>query len=73
VFTRVIIRCPKWKYAEKRTELIRKLRKGGWVVVAGGKHGKAVHLDKTYIITVPHGSNIDEWTAKAILKDAGLL
>jgi len=58
----------------KRTELERKLRKGGWVIRSGGKHNKAIHPDKPNItITVPHGSKIKEYTARGILKDAGLL
>jgi predicted RNA binding protein YcfA (HicA-like mRNA interferase family) len=58
----------------KRTELERKLRKGGWGIEHGGKHNITYHPDnpkrKT---TVPRGSNIDELTAKGILRFAGLL
>ena len=32
--------------AIKRRELERKLRKGGWKIHAGGKHGMAKHPDK---------------------------
>lgn len=57
----------------KRTELIRKLKKGGWIIIPGGKHGMAVHPKKNGKIPVPNGSSIKEYTARAILKDAGLL
>lgn len=57
----------------KRTELIRKLRKGGWKVSAGGKHGMAKHPTKPGKIPIPHGSEINDYTAKSILRSAGLL
>ncbi|MCL2604286.1 MAG: type II toxin-antitoxin system HicA family toxin [Defluviitaleaceae bacterium] len=58
----------------KRTELERRLRRGGWIIESGGKHNKAVHPKKPEkIIPVPRGSNINEYTAREILKDAGLL
>ena len=57
----------------KRSELVRKLIKGGWKIVPGGKHGIATHQDQQGIrIPVPNGSKIDYWTAMGILKDAGL-
>ena len=58
----------------KRTELERKLRKGGYEIKPGGKHNKAVHPDNPkYEIPVPRGSKVNEITARQILKDAGLL
>ena len=57
----------------KRTELERKLRKGGWTIKPGGKHGMAKHPKKPGVrIPIPHGSKIDEYTANEILMDAGL-
>ena len=57
----------------KRTELVRKLQKGGWKITKGGKHGMAKHPEKPGVkIPIPHGSKIDEFTAKGILRDAGL-
>ena len=57
----------------KRTELERRLRRGGWVIVPGGKHNITFHPDnpkrKT---TVPRGSIVDEHTAKSILRFAEL-
>ena len=57
----------------QRTELIRKLRKGGLVVEGGNPHGKAYRPDNPkYKIPIPHGSKINDRTAKRILRDAGL-
>ncbi|MDR2167242.1 MAG: type II toxin-antitoxin system HicA family toxin [Clostridiales bacterium] len=56
----------------KRTELVRRLRKGGYKIVKGGKHGMAVHPDKPGKIPIPHSSIINDFTAKGILRDAGL-
>jgi len=57
----------------KRSELVRKLRKDGWVISPGGKHGLATHPTKPGKIPVPNGSTIKDTTAKAILKDAKIL
>jgi len=57
----------------QRTELVRKLRKGGWKIIPGGKHGMATHPNKPgEKITVPNSSKIDDYTAKGILTAAGL-
>ena len=57
----------------QRTELERKLRKGGWVLKSGGKHNFVIHPQKPgKKIFVPRGSQVDDFTAKGILKDAGL-
>ncbi|MCL2357745.1 MAG: type II toxin-antitoxin system HicA family toxin [Defluviitaleaceae bacterium] len=58
----------------QRTELVKRLRKGGYSVKPGGKHGKAIHPDcPEKAIPVPNGSKINDFTAKGILKEAGLL
>jgi predicted RNA binding protein YcfA (HicA-like mRNA interferase family) len=58
----------------KRTELERKLRSGGWQIGSGGKHNYATHPKKPGVkITVPRGSNINDQTAKGILRDAGII
>ena len=58
----------------QRTELIRKLRKNGWKITSGGKHGKAYHpSNPKHQIPIPNGSKINDITAKQILKEAGLL
>ena len=57
----------------KRTELERKLKKAGWKIVPGGKHKMAKHPDKPgEKIPIPHGSDINDYTAKGILEDAGV-
>jgi len=56
----------------KRSELVRKLKKDGWVINPGGKHSLATHPTKQGKIPVPNGSKIKDTTAKGILKDAGL-
>jgi predicted RNA binding protein YcfA (HicA-like mRNA interferase family) len=57
----------------KRSELVRKLKKGGWTIIPGGKHGMATHPIKVGKIPVPNGSNIKETTARGILRAAGLI
>jgi len=58
----------------KRTELERRLRKGGWVIKSGGKHNYTYHPDNPIRkTTVPNGSRVNEQTAKSILRFAGLL
>ena len=60
--------------AVKRSELERKLKRGGWVIISGGKHNIAYHPDNpTRKTTVPRGSTINIETAKGILRFAGLL
>jgi len=56
----------------KRSELVRKLKKDGWVIKPGGKHCLATHPTKRGKIPVPNGSTIKDTTANGILKDAGL-
>ena len=57
----------------KRSELVRKLNKGGWQIIPGGKHGMATHQNHPGTrIPVPNSSKIDYWTAMGILKDTGL-
>ena len=56
----------------KRTELIRKLGKAGWKVQKGGKHGMAKHPGRPgEKMPVPHGSDINDYTANEILEKAG--
>ena len=58
----------------KRTELERRLKKGSYEIKLGSKHNKAIHPNNpAKAIPVPRGSNINELTAKGILKEAGLL
>jgi predicted RNA binding protein YcfA (HicA-like mRNA interferase family) len=58
----------------QRTELERRLVKGGWILKNGGKHNYVVHPSKPGVrITVPRGTKINDVTARGILKDAGLI
>ena len=57
----------------QRTELERRLRKGGWIIESGGKHNKAYHpSNPKHKIPIPQGSQVKDTTAKRILRDAGL-
>ena len=56
----------------KRVDIIKKLRAEGWLVTHGGKHDMAIHPDKPGKIPIPRKNEINEYTSKAILKDAGL-
>ena len=59
--------------AMQRTKIERKLKKAGWTIKPGGKHKMAKHPDKPGVkIPIPNGSKIDDFTAKGILRDAGL-
>ena len=58
----------------QRTELERRLRKGGWKIEPGGKHKMAKHPNRPgEKIPIPNGSKINDYTAKGILEKAGLL
>ena len=58
----------------QRTELVRKLAKGGWKIISGGKHSKTFHpANPKHLIPIPNGSKINDITAKQILKEAELL
>jgi len=65
--------CQEGVKSMQRTELIRRLKKDGWVVKPGGKHGMATHPRKPGKIPIPNGSQINDYTAKGILRSAGLL
>ena len=57
----------------KKQDIVNKLRKAGWEITHGGKHDMAKHPDKNIKIPIPRGKEINEYTAKGILGDAGLL
>ena len=58
----------------KRKYLIRKLKKAGWVISRGGaKHDMATHPDRPgFKLPIPRHTEINEYTAKRILKEAGI-
>ena len=55
----------------KRKDLLRKLKAAGLLFKEGGEHTR-VYKGDIMITTVPRHSEINEITAKKILKDAGL-
>ena len=57
----------------KRQDLIKKLKSAGWEITHGGNHDIAKHPTKPGMITIPRHREINEYTAKGILKDAGLI
>lgn len=56
----------------KRRDLIKKLQDAGWIISPGGKHEMATHPNKPGKIPIPGGTEINEYTAKGILKSAGV-
>lgn len=57
----------------KKKDVVRKLKQAGWQITHGAKHDMAKHPDKPGIkIPIPRNTELDEYTAKGILKDAGL-
>ena len=55
----------------KRKELHRRLNKLGYKVHNNNPHDKAIHpSNPKNAIPIPHGSEIDEYLAKSILKRA---
>ncbi len=58
----------------KRRDLIKKLEENGWILTAGAKHDMMKNPNKPGIkIPIPRHNEMDEHTAKGILKEAGLL
>ena len=57
----------------KYRDLVKQLTNAGWVVTKENPHDKAKHPDKPGVkIPIPHHTEINEFLAKAILKQAGL-
>jgi predicted RNA binding protein YcfA (HicA-like mRNA interferase family) len=56
----------------KRNKKIKELRKAGYTITNGGKHKLAEHPDRPGKISIPHGNEINEYTANGILRAAGL-
>ena len=57
----------------KKRDLEKKLKKVGWQISPGAKHDTAINKDFPSIrLTIPRHTEINEYTAKGILKDAGL-
>ena len=57
----------------KRRDLIKWLEKEGWTLTSGAKHDMMKNPIKPGIkIPIPRHTEIDEYTAKCIFKEAGL-
>lgn len=57
----------------KVKDLKKLLHRAGWIIYCGGKHDLATHPDKPGIkIPIPRHTEINNYTAKAILEQAGL-
>lgn len=57
----------------KRRDIDKLLKSAGWKITHGGNHDLAIHPEKPGIkITIPRHNEINEYTAKGILEDAGL-
>ena len=57
----------------KYTDLVKRLKAAGWEITKENPHDKARHPDKPGIkIPIPHHREINEYLARAILKQAGL-
>ena len=54
----------------KRKDIDRKLKELGWYQVKGKKHDKFKHERTSHSIHVPRSKEVDEFTAKSILRDA---
>lgn len=58
----------------KQKDLKRKLKQAGWEISSGSKHDMATHPNRPgFKLTIPRHIEINEYTAKQILKDAGLI
>lgn len=57
----------------KRRDIDRALKQAGWVITHGGSHDLATNPEKPEMkISLPRHKEINEFTAKGILEDAGL-
>ncbi|MDR2504950.1 MAG: type II toxin-antitoxin system HicA family toxin [Oscillospiraceae bacterium] len=57
----------------KRKDLDQLLMRAGYIIKPDNPHDKAVHPDKpNHRITIPKHKEVDNYTAKAILKQAGI-
>lgn len=57
----------------KRKDLIKKLENDGWKISHGANHDLAQHQTKKGKIPIPRHGEINEYTAKGILRAAGLI
>ena len=58
----------------KRRDIDRMLKKAGWIIEPGGNRDLAKHPQRPGVkIPIPRHKEVNEITAKRILRDAGLL
>ena len=64
---------PRIRLKQKRKDIDKALRKAGWVIIHGGNHDLAQHPQKPGIkIPIPRHTEVNEQTARGILKQAGI-
>lgn len=58
----------------KRKDIDKALRKAGWIIIHGGNHDLAQHPQMPGVkIPIPRHTEVNEQTAKGILRQAGLI
>ena len=60
--------------AMKKKDIVRKTEKAGWTLIHGAKHDAFINEQARpgFKIPIPRSVDIDEYTARGILRDAGL-
>lgn len=57
----------------KRKDIDKELKRAGWFIIHGGGHDIAKHPQKPEIsIPIPRHKEVNEYTARGILEQAGL-
>jgi len=57
----------------KRKDIDKVLRKAGWVIIHGGNHDLVQHPQKPGVkIPIPRHTEVNEQTARGILRQAGI-
>jgi len=56
----------------KRRDLVKRLEQDGWKISHGANHDMAEHPTKSGKIPIPRHSELNEYTARGIMKDAGV-
>lgn len=57
----------------KNRDLVKKLKAAGWKIEHGGNHDLATHEERPGVkIPIPRHIEVNEMTARAILKQAGI-
>ena len=56
----------------KRRDLVKRLEQDGWKISHGANYDMAEHPAKPGKIPIPRHSELNEYTARGIMKDAGV-